>query len=257
MNVVKKNRLLFSVTSIVDFLYIVVFFIVYFIIMFNVFNLLLRLSGLMQSIEAPSLDILDSQRPIFSKSADFLALSSQLFEFLYFLAVVMFVLWIIFQGVNFFLASRTARKVRFWPYIGKFSLFSLFFYIFVVLSFLLTVYLSMVNSVVPVITQGIITFVVFVLLIIISYFWFISLVAIQKNKIIPAFLKTFSVGFREFKKIIKTYLLSFMLLLAGLLILAGVFKINMMAFYFTAVFGFVPLISLLRLFFINNIERLF
>ena len=261
LDLIKKNKILFAVSAVLDFSFMASFILVYYLIMTKVFDIMMRISELM-TIMSDIPEELTGQTMAFQALAgniEFLTLYSSLLRWLLVLMISIFLIWVILEGIAFSIAAKIVNKKKsFWKYLGKFSIFSLFFYVLIVLSFWLTIYLSILNSriILPLFTQTVITIILVLLLISIKYFCGISLVIINKRKIIPAFIDTFKIGVRNILKILFIYLIIILEFVVCLLLIYLLFNLHILLFFLGVVVWFLPLISFDRLLFFYIIERI-
>lgn len=257
---IRKNKILFTISCFIDLGFIIAFLVACWQIVYKqIFQILSRISELMKNLQNLALEEQAAAYEAFAANIEFLGLYSNLIRWLLIFIGVIFLLWIVFQGVNFFLSAKIIdKKTSFWKYIGKFSLFSLFFETLVVLSFWLTVYLSILNSkmVIPIFTQGVINIILIILLVPIHYFCLISLVRIRKKKIIAAFLDTFRVGVKKILRVLFAYFLVILKLGICLLVLFLLSNFNIVLFYLVFLLLFIPIISFSRMMFFYFIEKI-
>lgn len=258
---IKKNKLLFAISNLVDLSFLGIFLFAYYVIMTEIFAILARIMEITNAVSAMPEQI-TGQAMAFQALAgniEFLTLYSSLLRWLMILVVTVYLIWNIFQGVNFSVTSIIVnKKSNFWKYFGKFSLFSLIFYVFVILSFILTIYLSLLNTkiILPVFTQTVINVILIVLLLAIKHYFCISTVMISRNGILVAFVDAFRIGTKKILKIIPLCLVIFVSLSLCVLLLYWFFILNVILFYFGILLIFLPLISSLRILFFNYIDRI-
>ncbi len=262
VGLIKKNKLLFVFSSLIDLGCIIAFLYAFWQIVYGkIFQILLGLSEMMKGMQNvyPDLEAQAASYKALAASVEFMRLYSSLTRWLFIFVLVVFLLWVVFQGVNFFLVARMIdRKTKFWKYLGKFALFSLFFYIFEVLSFWLTIYLSMLNSkmIVQVFSQGLVNVVFVILLVVIYYFCLMSLVIMRKRKIITAFIDTFKIGVTKILKVLLAYFSVVVGLVIFLLVTYLLFNLNIVLFYLGFLLLLVPSISFFRILFFHLIEKI-
>jgi hypothetical protein len=260
-SLIKCYKPLFLLSYIIDFVFIIVSLFSFTASMLPIYDLLGKISD-----QIKELSNLSQQLQTGSINAEMISISSKisdhiadlLLKFLA-LAATMLLIWIVFQGINFALAAKiTDKKTGFWQYFGKFSFFSTFFYIFVILSFYLTINLAMMNNglPIPVFNQTVITVILVILLIIILYFWLLSLVLARKKSIIPTFLATFSMGCRRFLQIVVIFQLLLFLTLFSTAIFLFCFWWNIWISYLCIILLLIPMISILRIALFYFIEKL-
>jgi len=251
-SLIKKKKPLFILSSFIDLGFIIAFLSAYFIIMQKIFAILGKVSSLI------NLPAEDASYQALAQNLEFFVLYSELLRWMAILAIVTLIIWVIFQGVNFWLTNFFLGKTHFLKYFGKFSLFSLFYFTLFVSSFWLTLYLSFLNSKLffPLFTQAIVTFVLIVLFVLLKYFSYISLILIRKNKIIPSFIKTFKLGVIKFQKIISPFLIMIAIVTSSLIINYILFKLNIYLFYLGFIFIFIPSITFSRILYFYKISKL-
>jgi hypothetical protein len=255
-----RNKGLFSLSCFLDLLFIALVLPIYTYIMvqkmFPIYDTLSRgFQGL--SINSEMTELPDTYTLI-AESVKITKLWDELAYWIFVLVISLFLLWIIIEGINFFISTKiVGENNRFLSYYGKFFLFSLFFYGLIILSFVLTIYLSMSNTIMPIplFTQGIINVILIVLIALILYFGGISLGTIQK-RIFPAFTSTFKIGAKKFKWVILFYLASILIFAVLLFLLSICFLLNFMLFVLIFVFIFIPYLSFSRIMFLYYINRI-
>lgn len=259
LKLIRKNKLLFTLSSLLDLSFIIAFITIFWQIVYKkIFQILLALSNHLNTLKNLPQDMSQQAAAYQSLASniEFIALFYSLVRWVIIFALAVFILWIVFQSINFFIAAKILhKKTRFWSYIGKFSLFSFFFYLLIVLDFWLTIYLATLNTkiVLPVFPQAIINIIFLTILIIILYFGFISYSEIRKKKIISSFLNTFKTGFK--KKTLIAYVLPLLKIAICLLLLYLLFDLNIILFYIVFLFFFIPSISIARIMFFYFIEK--
>ena len=259
---VKKNKLFFIVSCLLDIGFIISFFVLFWQIIYKkIFTIILGISSVMTGLQSASTDLTMQAESYMAlaRNIEFLSLYSNFIRWLSIFLILLFLSWLVFMGLNFFIAARFVdKKTRFWNYTLKFSLFSLFFYVLSVLSFLLTIYLSVLNSKISleIFTQGVINVVFVVLLILIKYFFCVSLVKIQKKRIVPAFLDTFKIGVKRIDKVFYVLLFACSLLLLSVGINYLLFKLNVIVSYFGILLILIPSISFARIMYFYGIDKI-
>ncbi len=129
----------------------------------------------------------------------------QILKYSLMLVLCVYLLYTITQGVLWFIVSRKIlhHKVSFWKYFGKFSLFSLFYFILL----LAAVIASLWHSFATLFANEAASSVVFsAFMVVLCYFMFLSYALILKHGIKEAFLSTFRLGIKKIKYIAPMYL---------------------------------------------------
>jgi hypothetical protein len=261
-SIIKNNKLIFALICLLDLTFLVALLFSSSLILANMLAISKDIVAFMNSmppIGPQTADQPESYQAIADMFSTITDSYSALIMSVIILAVSTFVIWLVFQSISYFISSKMLdEKTKFWKYIGKFFLFSLFFYILIVLSFYSTTYLSMANSkiVIPLFSQGIINAILLLLLSIISYFFFISLSLIRAQKIIPAFLGAFKLGVKKFFYFILIYLAIMLLYFILIFILYSAFFLNIILFYLLILLIFIPVMSLSRILFLYFSEKI-
>jgi hypothetical protein len=259
---VKKNKLLFTLASLLDLGFVITFLMAFWQVVYeNIFPILVRLSELMAGLrDLP--EGIEGQAGVYNSlasSLEFMALYSDMLRWIFILAVVLFLLFVVFEGLNFFVINRIIdKKTKFLNYLGKFSLFSLFFYVMVVLSFWLSIYLSFLNNkmLIPVFNRVLLNVILIGLLVLIKYFSCLSFVMIRKKNIKNAFLDTFKTGVLKIKDVLKV-LISVLFLFFALVLVGYIFiRINIVLFYLGFLLLVVPGISFAKIVYFKGIDRI-
>lgn len=256
----RKNLVLCLVSFVVDLGFVISFFAAMQLILPKILNLGGQLLSFLQSIQNMPVDYSQQADVINSvlSNAEFWNDFHGFVNWIIIFLVDIILIFLVFQGINFFICAKIFdKKIRFIKYFPKFLLFSLFFYLLCALSLALTVYLITSNSKMPMplFSQGIINAILEVLLSLIIYFWFISLVAIKDRKILDALLRTFRIGVLKFHIIILIYIAC--LAIPSLLILIPylIFGIHLW-FFIILLLLVIPSLGIMRTVFYYYIEKI-
>ena len=99
---IKKNKLLFAISNLVDLSFLGIFLFAYYVIMTEIFAILARIMEITNAVSAMPEQI-TGQAMAFQALAgniEFLTLYSSLLRWLMILVVTVYLIWNIFQGVN-------------------------------------------------------------------------------------------------------------------------------------------------------------
>jgi hypothetical protein len=262
LKIIRKNKLQFTSSCIIDLAFITSFFIVCWHILYKkIYQILLSINVVAANLQAISVD--SGQEGLIASaletSSKLIPLESELISWALILALALLIIWIIFQGLNSSIAARIIeKKTAVLHYFGKFCLFSIFFYMLIIGAFWLTIFLSIINSsmIIPIFTQPIINLILISLLLIIIYFWFISLVFAIRSNMKNSFLNTFRVGILKIHKFLLLYIILIALIGITIFILAIIFNLNIIIFYLIALLFFIPLITLARIIFFYFVDKI-
>jgi|GEM_PF-3870931 len=211
------------------------------------------------NVNAPSLtSMTDAEFTTFlEQSAEKAYLSNQAFNvFLQFIGII-FVLWIVFQGLNWFLASKCVNgKTSYKRFILNFSIMSLMGLILSSLIALLLISMAVQN----IMSQNYFanTFIVNVLtalfVAIILYFLFIGYSIAHKYKLKELLKNTFIVGFKDFKKIIIAYATLIILFLIINYLMQLVYSLGSAVILLVGMLILMPLMALSRIYLIKTLN---
>lgn len=259
---IRKNKLLFLKLCILDLGFSVSFLYLFWKIMYGqIFQILTKLSQVITFVpdinaeleqQAASIDAL-------AKSMEFISLYSSLMKWLLLLIVSVFFIVIIFHGASYLLTAKFLdKKLKAWSYLWKFSVLSLVFYLLMVLSFWLTIYLSILNTkmLLPIFTQEVVNVIFIVLLVIINYFWTISLVQVRKEGILQSVKKTFNIGIFHIPRISLIGLEAFLVLAAGGVISYLLYFVYPLLFFPSLILFAIPCLSASRILLFEGIDKL-
>ena len=252
ISLIKQNKKSFILSVVIDFIFSIVFIISFYMIVTKVFDILLRMSTMLDTIS--DYDALQS----ISQSVEFFSLYNSLLKWLVILALSLYVIWVVFQSLSFYLGLKLFRKLKFWDYFKKFCVYSLFYYLIIVGTFILAVYLSILNArlPIPIFPQIVINFIVGIIILITLYFGAITLTAISKYKIVKGCQKTMQIGLKKFKKVAVYFLISVLLLVFAVFVLYLLFKVNIFLLYAGFILLFIPTITFLRISYFYYLQKL-
>jgi hypothetical protein len=184
-------------------------------------------------------------------------LSKVLGVFIKFIAVV-FILWIILQGLNWFLAVRSDRKISLKKYLLKFSIISLISTILIVILTLLFVNFSIKNllTLTPIISQSLINNLMIAITIIIVYFTINAYSILDKHNLRTTIKRSFKVGVKNFKEIIIAYLILVILFTIANYIVKLFALLGFTGLMISGIIVIMPLIAFSRIYLIKTINTI-
>ena len=256
-NSIRRKPIYFIVPLFIDFFFLFIFFIIYYFflenIMDKIISLLMLTGKAFQGITQNqiSLNILSNQQQM----------NSLIFNIGFWilgLAVLVYILYCIFQGASWFFAHKIFKeKLNYLEYIKRFFAVNTLWYI----AFMIIAYFyarAVIFTDVLKISSNLGTVRIFsiIFLIILSYFAFISYILIKKHEFIHTIKKSFSFGIKEFQTIVPMYVL---LILGFALIEVLLRLLFMVNITLMVVIGFLlifPFITYARLVIISVIENL-
>jgi len=260
LNVIKKNKLLFTLTSIIDlaFVLILVFSSVFLLttIQENLLDLkddlspIAKLAGGVESQKEAIASVVDSR--------DFNDTYRGLLKNLILLFLSIIIIWIIFQSINFYITTRMfKKKYRFLDYIRKFTLISIFHYLFILLAFFISWYLSLLNAkmILPLFPRIIVNIIIIIPFLKVYYYGSIALTQISEKPLKNVFKKTFQLGVKKWKKSIVTVSLSLLKIIFCFVVMILIFKVHIIFFYIVVLFFFIPSISIARIILFNGLIK--
>lgn len=217
-------------TIAIDFAFFVTFSLIFSAFFFKISNLLNTIKQIIpqmgSNISADTIPSADTVSALVSQSNVFMQNFRSLMFLVILLAIAVYLLWCVFQGTSWWLTHRhVGKKMTLFNYLGKFSLFSLIWFIaFVAVAFAITElsgYLTIGS--VELISTNALMYILGIVFMIILYFSFISYTLLHHN-IIEIFKGIFHVGVRKayitvplfLFAILKTYILFRILMLLGL-----------------------------------------
>jgi hypothetical protein len=182
-------------------------------------------------------------------------LSKVLGVFIKFIAVV-FILWIILQGLNWFLAVRADRNTSLKKYLLKFSMISLITTILLIILTIIFVNISIRNilTLTPIISQSLINNLMIALTIIIFYFTINAYSILDRHNIRTTIKKSFKIGIKEFKEIISTYLIIVILFIITNYIVKLFALLGFTGLMISGIVVVMPLIAFSRIYLINTMD---
>lgn len=212
------------------------------------------------NVNAPSIvSMTDAEFSAFmAQSAEKAALSNQAFNiFLQFIAVI-FVLWIIFQGINWFLAARCVKKeINFKKYFLNFSIISIISLLFsgLILFFIVNLAVKNIMSQNYFANTFFTNILTIILVAVILYFLFIGYATAHKHNLKEFLKNVFILGIKNFKNIIFAYAAIIVMILIINYILGVLYPISFAAMILAGMFILMPLIALSRIYLIKSIEK--
>ncbi len=194
-----------------------------------------------------------------AQQAEMLSLLGNVLSIFAKLAIVVFVLWLIFQGINWFLAAKCINggKLSFKKYFLNFFviniLSALSFAGLLVLFFNITFKNSL--SVNPFVSQTVINFIAFILLGVLLYFMFIGYALSGACDLKEICRKVVLVGVKCFKKVILIYFVLFLLFtMANFTI--KIFSFSFPAILISGILIIMPLIAFSRVYLVKMIGEI-
>ena len=256
-NAIRKKPIYFIASLIIDFLFLFIFSIVYYFffekIMDKIISLLMLTGKALQGVtqNEMSLNILANQQQMNS-------LIVGIGFWILGLAVLVYILYCTFQGTSWFFANKIFKsKLNYLKYIKRFFAVNTLWHIaFMIIAYFYVRALIFTN--VLKISSNFETVRIFslIILIILSYFAFISYVLIKKYGFIDSIKKSFSLGTKEFSTIVPMYILLILGFALIEVILRLLFMINTTLMIVVGMILTFPFIVYAKLVIISVIENL-
>ena len=254
---IKKNPVYLAIMPVIDVFFLFVFFVVYPFffenIMDRIISLLMLTGKAFQGITQNeiSLNILANQQQMNSLiiSIGFWILG---------LAVLAYLLYCIFQGASWFIAHKIFKtKTNFKEYIKRFFAVNFIWYVIILIIAYFYVKAVIYTKVLRIPSNlGTVGIFSLVILIILSYFAFISYALIKKHGFIDSIKKSFSFGIKEFSTIVPMYVLLILGFALIEVLLRLLFMINTILMIVVGMILIFPFIAYARLVIISVIENL-
>ncbi len=172
------------------------------------------------------------------------------------IVLAVFILWIIFQGINWFLAVKCVKKkVNLKKYSLNFIVINIIWILLtaIIAKFFFEITLKNLLSTTPIVSQSLINIITILILIIILYFLFIGH-AISYKYNLKDFLKNiFKTGVKDFKKIILAYITLIILFFIANYIVK-LFSLSFASMIIAGIIILMPLITFSRIFIIKTTE---
>jgi hypothetical protein len=180
---------------------------------------------------------------------------SQILKYSLMLVGCIYVIYIIVQGSAWFMTSRKIlhHKAGFWNYFGKFALFSLFYFIIVIIAVILSLRYSFATLFEH---EGTAAVVFLIAMAVVFYFMLVSYSLILKHNIKDAFKKTFWLGTKKAHLVLLMYavLVIIAVILNFLLDIAA--KLHPAAMIIGGVILLLPFLTLARVYVTEVVGRI-
>lgn len=256
-NAIRKNPLYFIASLVIDFFFLFIFFVVYYFFFENIMNKvisLLMLTG--KSLQG--LTQTDITLNVLSNQQQMNSLIISIGFWIFGLAVLTYVIYCIFQGINWFIAHKMFKiKIKPAEYMKMFFSVNLVWYaVVMIISYFYVkavIYTQVLRS--PS-NLGTVSIISLILVAVICYFAFISYVLIKKHGFIDSIKKSFSLGIKEFLTIASMYILLILGFVLIDFILKLIFMISTILMIIVGMILIFPAIAYARLVIISVIGNL-
>ncbi len=173
--------------------------------------------------------------------------------------VLVYALYNIFQGINWFIANKIAnKKAVLCRFLARFSFVNFVWFILLVLVgiFFVKFFMSTSTSMSPVVSSQFIVYTSIFMIAIVVYFALISYSLINKLGLFKALKNTFLIGYKKFRNIFSIYLIIIILFVITDLILRLIYKIHPTVMFIAGLFTVLPLITFARVYLIESMEKI-
>lgn len=255
--VVMKKPFYIIVPSIIDLLFLFVFFIVYYFLFENIMNKVISLL-MLTGKTLQGLTQTDITLNVLSNQQQMNSLIINIGFWIFGLAALTYVIYCLFQGINWFIAHKIFKiKINFKEYIKRFFAVNFIWYVItlIIIYFYVkaVIYTQVLRN--PSNLGMVSTFSV-ILLVVLCYFAFISYVLIKKHGFIDAIKKSFSLGTKEFQTIVPMYVLLILGFALIDILLRLLFMINTTLMVIVGIILIFPFITYSRLVIISVVGNL-
>ncbi len=253
-NLLKQSPLYIAVSALIDTVFLLVLGFVGSFLTSKAIPHLQQIAVLNQG-PSPITSIANSDpSAVLSQQVQMMTLLSKVLSIFAVVILIFIILWIIFQGLNWFLANKCIKnKVDFKKYFLNFSIVtiigSLLTAIIGILFF--NVKIRTLLSLNPLINQSLINTIAILLLIIVLYFLFTGYAISHKYNLKDLVKNMFVLGVKDFKKIILSYLMLAILFFMANHLIALFSQISFGAMIISGIIIILPLIALSRVYLIK------
>ncbi len=171
--------------------------------------------------------------------------------------LAVFVLWTIFQGINWFLATKCVKKkVNIKKYSINFLTLNIILAILIAIiaKFFFEITLKNLLTSTPIVSQSLVNTIAIIISIILLYFLFIGYSISYKYKLKEFLKNIFKTGIKDFKKITTTYLIIIILFWVANYIVK-LFSLDFKSAMIAGIILLMPLITFSRIYLIKTIEK--
>ena len=255
LNLCCKNRGFFLLTVLLD---IIFFFVV---ILINYFSLLAmkeyitKFTDLVQAslVEIGMSNTTQGISPGMFRTPEIMGVYHQILKYLIILVVLVLVSWIVFKGINWFIANRLIRKVNFKEYALKFIPHTLFaflcFMIIILIMLRLVSYATF--EFLPLIGTSGARILTFLLIWVLAYFVFISYSSIPKMSC----RDIVKFGLKNYRQVLPAHLLISFVLLMLAYITVFIIRFNYYAPFVFGILVFFPVAAYGRIYIVVVINK--
>lgn len=190
------------------------------------------------------------------QSAEKMMLSSKIMAVFAEVVFTVFILWIVFQGINWFLASKCVSKdTKFKKYFLNFSANSFLWFIANVIIWVFFINISFKNVVSSAgISQSLINLLFIALFLVWTYFLFVGYAISYKYSLMESLKKILVIGINDFKEIISAYIILVVLFLLANFLLRLFGSISFAALIISGIIIVLPLIAFARVYLVKVFE---
>ncbi|TKJ17593.1 hypothetical protein CEE44_03605 [Candidatus Woesearchaeota archaeon B3_Woes] len=172
------------------------------------------------------------------------------------IVLVVFILWTIFQGINWFLATKCVKKkVNIKKYSLNFLTLNIIWIILIAIlaKFFFEITLKNLLTSTPIVSQSLVNAIGIIISIILLYFLFIGYSISYKYKLKEFLKNIFKIGIKDFKIII-----AYLIIVVSFWIAKFIVQLFSLSFASTIIAGIIilmPLITFYRIYLIKTIEK--
>lgn len=252
----KKNKGLFLLSIFIELLFITVLSFAHLWVLSAAKDSIAKIMSLVQESvgSLAQADAVSGVSPDLFRTPELMAEYHVLLKYFVLLFVIIFVAWVLFKGINWFIARKMFKKIqfkRFWLSFAEYSLLSfLCGLVWFVLIMRLISYSTF--SFLPLISTGMSRFLLFAGFVVLAYFMFIaySLIPFSGCRTICSF------GVKNWRKLIPAYLFWLVLLSVFVYLTVWVIRINYWAPVIFALLITIPAVVFGRIYILVVINKL-
>ena len=188
------------------------------------------------------LEIVRGVRDFIDKQPQFVEHYFVIAEYFVYIMLTAYACWMIFQGVNWWLANRASgNKENFWRYCLKFFLLNIIVLFILTIIIYIPIFISMIDvfAFLTIITQFFARLVFYIAFAVLVYFAGIAYALIAKHALLRSLKQAFIIGFTRWKELVPAYIIDFVVLYALVFIILF-FRESFLAMFLITILLFLP-----------------
>jgi len=202
---VRKKPTILIVPSIVELVFSVAASVVIAILQLKILRNLYEIFQLVDLREIAAIPVsqLSDQAALFDlfrNQAEFMGYYTNIIKLLITLLVSLYIIWTLFQSINWWLAQRE-KRIKYSTFLARFATVTVAWAVLAAIFFVISIKLLMFAAISAAISTNTATIIVAILYVILSYIAFTSYTIAHKHKIKHLFQKTFKLAYKKFPQL--------------------------------------------------------